>query len=133
MLPVLVQYFVLDRGIQVKMIDMPSISGETADIITNSITTAMIQFELKDKVIGFSADNTNANFGGAHRRGHINVFTKLQTYTGRTDLLGLGCNAHMLHNAVQTAADCLPVDGEQIVCKIYSYFSIHTVRVTQLQ
>jgi len=39
----------------------------------------------------------------------------------------------MLHNAVQTVADCYAVDGEQIVYKIYSYFSIHTVRVTQLE
>lgn len=133
MLPVLVQYFVADKGIQVKMLDMPSIRGETSDIITNSIIQTMAQFALKDKVIGFSADNTNANFGGAHRRGHVNVFTKLRTHTGRADLLGLGCNAHMLHNTVQTAADCLPVDAEQIVCKIYNYFSIHTVRVTQLE
>lgn len=133
MLPVLVQYFLADKGLQVKLITMTSIPGETSDIITNSVTQAIAQFELKTKVIGFSADNTNANFGGARRHGRVNVFTKLQTYTGRSNLLGLGCNAHMLHNTVQTAADCLPVDAEQIVCKIFYYFSMHTVRVTQLQ
>jgi hypothetical protein len=133
MLPVLVQYFVPEKGIQVKMLDMVAIPGETSEIITNTVTEAIDKFTLKDKVIGFSADNTNANFGGARRKGQVNVFTKLQTYTGRPDLLGLGCNAHMLHNTVQTAADCLPVDAQQIVCKIYNYFSVHTVRVTQLE
>lgn len=133
LLPVLGQYFSPKTGIQVKLLDMHSIPGETSDIITKSITDTMDLFDIKEKVIGFSADNTNANFGGARRRGQENVFTKLQTYTGRHDLLGLGCNAHMLHNTVQTAADCLPVDAEQIVCKIYNYFSIYTVRVGTLQ
>jgi hypothetical protein len=132
MLPVLVQYFLPETGIHVKMLAMSTIVGETSDIITKSITDAMERFELDDKVIGFSADNTNANFGGARRRGQENVFTKLRTHTG-IDLLGLGCNAHMLHNTAQNAADSLPVDAEQIVAKLYNYFSIYTVRVAQLE
>jgi hypothetical protein len=132
MLPVMVQYFLPETGIHVKIIDMPSITGETSAIISKCITDAIDFFELKDKVIGFSADNTNANFGGARRRGHENVFTKLRTYTG-TDLLGLGCNAHMLHNTAQTAADSLPIDAEQIVAKLHNYFNIYTVRVAHLE
>lgn len=131
-LPILVQYFLPETGIQVKMLTMLSIVGETSEIITKSITNAMERYELEDKVIGFSADNTNANFGGARRRGQENVFTKLRAHTG-TDLLGLGCNAHMLHNTAQNAADSLPVDAEQIVAKLYNYFSIYTVRVAELE
>jgi len=133
LLPVLVQYFLPRTGIHVKMLDMHSVPGETSDIVTNAMIDTIETFGLRNKVVGFSADNTNANFGGAHRRGRENIFTKLQTYTGRGDLLGLGCNAHMLHNTVQRAADCLPVDAEQIVCKIYNYFSIYTVRVETLK
>jgi hypothetical protein len=39
----------------------------------------------------------------------------------------------MLHNTAQNAADSLPVDAEQIVAKLYNYFSIYTVRVAQLE
>jgi hypothetical protein len=128
MLPIMVQYFLPETGIHVKMLTMQSIVGETSELITKCITDAMERFELEDKVIGFSADNTNANFGGAHRRGKENVFTKLRTHTG-TDLLGLGCNAHMLHNTAQNAADLLPVDAEQVVAKLYNYFSIFALFV----
>ena len=39
----------------------------------------------------------------------------------------------MLHNSIQTAADCLPIDVEVILYKIYKYFDIYTVRTESLK
>ena len=40
---------------------------------------------------------------------------------------------HTLYSAVQAASDCLPIDIEAVVAKIYSYFYIYTVRVEELK
>jgi len=61
--------------------------------------------------------NTNCNFGGVSRRGTNNMFHKLQGKLGK-QLIGVGCAAHIIHNAIQTAADCLPIDIECIIVKI---------------
>lgn len=47
--------------------------------------------------------------------------------------MGVGCAAHIVHNAVHIAADCLPIDVEAIVNKIYCYFHIYTVREERLK
>jgi hypothetical protein len=60
------------------------------------------------------------------------VLTKLRTHTG-TDLLGLGCNAYMLYNTAQNAADSLPVDAQQIVAQLHNYFSIYTFCISELK
>ena len=86
------------------------IPGETSDIVTESVVKTVNMYNLNDKIIALSIDNTNCNFGGARRLGKSITFVKLQSCLNRNDLLGLGCNAHMLHNAMQTASDCLPVD-----------------------
>jgi hypothetical protein len=45
----------------------------------------------------------------------------------------VGCAAHIVHNAMQTAADCLPLDIASTVGKIYQHFHIYTVRVKKLK
>jgi hypothetical protein len=39
----------------------------------------------------------------------------------------------IVHNAVQTAADCLPVDTKSIPGKIYQHFHIYTVYIQILK
>jgi hypothetical protein len=56
-----------------------------------------------EKVIAISADNTNTNFGGRQRKGNINLYYKLQEKTSN-NLTGIGSPAHVVHNAVETAA-----------------------------
>jgi hypothetical protein len=90
------------------------------------------EHKLKDKLIALCADNTNRNFGGAARIGRKNVYRQLEQSIGRS-LIGIGCAAHIVHNAVQTATDCLPIDIEAAVFKIYSYFYLYTVRVESLK
>jgi hypothetical protein len=45
----------------------------------------------------------------------------------------IGCAAHILHSALRTSADILPVDVEAIVNKIFQYFHVYTVRVEELK
>lgn len=80
----------------------------------------------------FCGDNTNCNFGGAARKGQNNIFRKVNDYIGR-ELIGIGCFAHIVHDTVMAASDCLPVDIETVVVKLYSYFYIYAVRVEKLK
>jgi hypothetical protein len=64
--------------------------------------------------------------------GKNNTFTKLKAHLGN-DIEGIGCPAHILHNTIQTAADQLSCDVEQIVMKIFGHFSIYTVRIESLK
>jgi hypothetical protein len=57
-----------------------------------------------------------------------NVFAKLTTSDLKMNIRGLGCAAHILHNALRTSADILLVDVEVIVNKIFKYFYICVYR-----
>jgi hypothetical protein len=45
----------------------------------------------------------------------------------------VGCAACIVHSEVQTSADILPLDIENVVNKIFQYFHICTVRVEELK
>lgn len=47
--------------------------------------------------------------------------------------MDIGCNAHILSNAINTASSSMPIDVEVIVTNIYLYFSRFTVRVASLK
>lgn len=95
--------------------------GETSDIIINYIIKTIDDNNIRNKVAAFCGDNTNCNFGGVSRHGTNNVFHKLQEKLEK-QLIGVGCAAHIIHSAIQTAADCLPIDIKCIIVKIYSFF-----------
>jgi hypothetical protein len=61
------------------------------------------------------------------------VFAKLTTSDLKTNVRGIGCAAHILHNVLRTSADILPIDVEAIVNKIFQYFHIYTVQVEELK
>jgi len=90
----------------VKLLDVLELTGENSVIVTAAITDTLgpDNFSVLQKVVAFSADNTNANFDGAERRGTNNVYAKLKACLGRNELLAISCNAHILHNAMQTGA-----------------------------
>lgn len=50
---------------------------------------------------------------------------------GRDNLIG--CNAHIIHNTLQTAVDCLPIDLDCFAVKAYKYFHFYTVHVKELK
>jgi len=133
LVPTIVRYFNPENGIKNDILEFSNLPGETAKLIHNKIVSILKKIELEEKIISFSGDNnTNTNFGGIARKGKNNVFLKLKN-TLKRNILGLGCCAHVIHNSIQYAADSLPIDIEIIVCKIFGYFHIYTVRVETLK
>lgn len=130
--PIVVRYFVPERGISVKLLDFQSVSGETSEILANHIMSILKKHEIENKVAAFCGDNCNTNFGGVNRRGTNNVYSRLKEGLG-VNIKGIGCSAHIVHNTIQHGVDGLPVEIEAIVVKIYKYFCIYTVRVTNLK
>lgn len=79
----------------------------------------------------FCADNAKVNFGGESRGGENNVYYRLkETFP---HLIGVGCVAHIEHNALKHACDVMPFDVECVIVKVYSHFYRNTVRVTALK
>lgn len=131
LVPLMVRYFNYSNGVQVKVLDFQALLGETADIISSFVLKTLGDFNLESKVVGLCVDNTNTNFGGSLRKGSKNVNYILQNSLKRS-IVGVGCSAHIVNNAIQTAVDSLPVCVESIVQKIYSYFHIYSVREASL-
>nr|CAB3264501.1 Numb protein [Phallusia mammillata] len=132
LVPVVVRYFVPDLGVKVKLLEFKSLGGKTSEILSNYLVSILDQNVLKEKLVGFCADNCNTNFGGVKRKGKNNVFFKVRESLKR-NIIGIGCAAHIVHNCLQHAVDTLPVCVESLVVKMYRYFDIYTVRVTELK
>lgn len=122
--PILVRYSQPYEGVQVKILDLQDQPGETSDIIVNFLAEVLTDNNLTAKVVAFCGDNANVNFGGAARRGLNNVLVKLQSSLEKP-LIGIGCGAHIIHNAIKSAADGLPFDYECIIVKIYFFLYVH--------
>lgn len=132
MMPLVVRYFIPTEGVRVKLLEFGNEKGETSEIIVNMVMKAADKNEISDKIVGFCADNCPTNFGNAERGGSNNVFYHLKQW--KENIIGVGCAAHIVHNALKNACDRMPFfDVECIVVKIYSYFYIHTVRVEALK
>ncbi|CAB3246475.1 unnamed protein product [Arctia plantaginis] len=86
---------------------------------------------LTAKVVASCGDNANVNFGGAARRGTNNVLTKLQSSL-KNSFIGIGCGAHVIHNALKSAADRLSFDYV-IYCEDIFLFYIYTIRAEALK
>uniref|UniRef100_A0A2S2N9H4 HAT C-terminal dimerisation domain-containing protein n=1 Tax=Schizaphis graminum TaxID=13262 RepID=A0A2S2N9H4_SCHGA len=132
MVPVMIRYFIPNEGVKTKILEFDELSGETSLLLTDYISKVLSHWGVLKKVIAFSADNTNSNFGGVNRRGKNNVFYKLKESIN-TNLIGIGCAAHILNNSIQTAADTLPIDIQAVLGKIFQHFYIYTVRVHALK
>lgn len=91
----------------------------------------MQKFKVEKKLISFCADNAPVNFGNVNRSGENNVFAQLKkTYPYLT---GIGCCAHILHNAIKTACKWLSFDIEYVVISIYTHFYRFAVRTETLK
>lgn len=131
MMPVVIRYFIPTIGVRVKLLEFSSEKGETSKIIADLILSSANKNKIGNKIIAYSADNCATNFGSADRSGENNVFFRLKQLN--KNLIGVGCGAHIIHNALKWACDVLPFDIECIVVKIYSHFYIYTVRVEALK
>lgn len=130
--PIVIRYFDQIEGIQLKLLDCVSLPGETSEIVATAVSDTLEKYKLEAKVAAFCADNAPINFGGLQRRGTNNVFSKLKDSVNKP-IIGVGCNAHIVHNTMQTAADLLPIDIESVVIKLYGHFHVYTVRVELLK
>ena len=130
--PIVVRYFLPNRGIVDKIIDFISLPGETSDLLWDMLKEVIQKYNLGNKIIGLCADNTNTNFGGCRRLGKNNVWRKLEAELER-EMIGIGCREHIIHNCLQCAVDCLPIDAECFAVKVYKYFYIYSVRVEELK
>lgn len=129
--PVLVRYFKPLTGVQVKVLHVSSQHGETSAIISNLISTAATEYDIKTKIVGFCGDNAKVNFGGSTRGGQNNVYYHLKAWIPH--LIGIGCTAHIVHNSLKSACEAVPFDVECVVVKIYSHFYLYCVRTRALQ
>lgn len=130
--PVLVRYFIPEEGIKTMVLEFLNVPCETTDQLTEYVWQLVTKWNIEKKVVALSADNTNTNFGGSSRRGKNNVFHKLKSKLNRT-LIGVGCTSHIINNAIQCAADTLPMDVQAVIGKLYQHFYIYTVRVHTLK
>lgn len=131
--PLVVQYFdVRNEGITTKLLEVETTVNETSETISELIINQLRKHDLLSKCVAFGGDNCNTNFGGIERQGVNNVFYKLKQNLN-PNLVGVGCSAHVINNAIHHGCDLLPVDAETIVLKIYNYFSIYTVRTESLK
>ncbi|GFR24032.1 uncharacterized protein TNCT_420791 [Trichonephila clavata] len=97
----------LNKSICITILNAASNRGEISDTNVNYLNQVLTDNNLTTKVVAFCEDNANVNFGGAARRGANNVSTKLQLSLKKS-LIGSG--AHVIHNAIKSAADRLPLD-----------------------
>lgn len=118
---VLARFFIPTVGVRIKMLEYSSQKGENAVIISDLVKNTAEKWGIKKKVTAFSADNCVTNFGSVSRGGKNNANYLLKQW--KLKLIGIGCAAHIVHNALKTACDSLPIDIECFVVKIYSFFS----------
>ena len=83
------------------------------------------------RLTSFCADNAFVNFGNSQLSGQNNVFYRLKQRA--TQLIPVGCPAHILHNAAEKGSDGLTVDIETIVMKIGSHSKRQTSRAMSLK
>jgi hypothetical protein len=111
-----VRYFLPNYGIQDKIIDFISLPDEITDLQCAMLKEVSDKFALQNKIVALYADNTDS--GGCKRLGNNNVWRKLETELKRR-IIGIGCGARIIHNCLQCAVDCLPIDIECFAVKVY--------------
>lgn len=100
MFPVLVRYFLPNSGIQTRLIQFTKAPGDKAEHIFDLLEETWKEFKIQDKIIAFGGDNCPTNFGNINRTGPKNVYRRICDELGE-HIIGVGCLAHMLHNAVK--------------------------------
>ena len=78
------------------------------------------------KLTSFCADNANVNFGARQ-----SVFVELKKLNEH--IVPIGCNCHVLHNALKKFNNALRFDVDVIVIKIFNEFSSSTKSTTELK
>ena len=129
--PVLVRFFDFKLGIQTKILNITNLPGESSEIITNSLIDTISNENINSKVIAYCADNARVNFGNIDHQGENNVLSCLRNRLD-SPIIGIGCGAHILNNAIQYAVGRCPFKIKTFLSQVYVYFSISTIRNQKL-
>ena len=121
--PALVRYFDHKTGVEIKILWLKSLLGETSVIASYYLSDCLTEHGLVGKVFGLCADTMNSNFGGAERKDKNDVFTKLQKNLGHS-LVRVGC-------ADQILSSTTVFEQLLIICLLTSPKYICTSNATQ--
>lgn len=133
MFPVLFRYYLPTDGVKTRLVELKSLPGEKAKQIVNLLQETLEKWGVKDKTICFCADNCPTNFGNVERTGNQNVYYLLKSIINR-HLIGVGCLAHILHNAPKHAFTfVLTHNIDVILSTIYKRFYISTKQTEALK
>lgn len=128
---VIIQFFDWKFGTDCKLLELAALPNENSQTISKYLLETLAKYSLKEKCVSFTGDNTNLNFGGVNRVEGNNILTLLNNSLDQP-IMGVGCPAHILHNAIRHATDLLEIDIESLVMKIFNHFSVYTVRTEKL-
>ncbi|CAF1655930.1 unnamed protein product, partial [Adineta ricciae] len=127
MFPFVINYFTIDRGIVRSVMEVIEQPNETADGIVASLREVLTMNNIDImNMTSIGADNTNVNFGRYH-----SVFALLQS--NFPNLKKGNCFSHVLNNSVKISHQCLAVDVESSLSKLYGHFSSSAKRVEHLK
>lgn len=134
MYPIIARYFLPLEGIKTRLIDFSNLFSEKGKDIFDVLKSSWEKWNIREKISSFCADNCKTNFGNTDREGgKLNVFFRLKEALG-DNLVGVGCTAHILHNAPEDAClNALPFDIQHILVLIYKQFYASTKQTEALK
>ena len=132
MLPVMIRGFDTEESVRTFKLSVKIIPNKKSETIRKKLLGTGKDWKLTEKIVGFCADNCVTNFGMINRNGNNNVFHRLKSELKR-EIVGIGCVAHIVHNAFDSVCSQIPFNIESLVVNIYKYFNIHSVRVEALK
>lgn len=134
MYPVIARYFLPLKGVKTRLIEFSNMYSEKGADIFGVLQACWENWKIKNKIKMFLADNCPTNFGTSDREhGKLNVFTRLKKELG-DNLVGIGCLAHILHNAPDDACSAvLPFDIQNVLVLIYKQFYKSTKQTEALK
>lgn len=134
LLPIFVTFFDRQGGLQHRLLDLVDLNRETGLFVAIAIDETMKRFGIRKKVRAICADNCPTNYGSVNRQGDNNVFAILKDYFGDL-LIGIGCLAHVLNNALKNAAETIKLGGQEfskILALLNRYFEREKGRSAQM-
>ena len=130
--PLVIRFFSAKTRVNVRLLDLKLMPGETSEQIMNKIFWASKRMSWTyNSWHHFVLIMHRWTSEALTRGGKNNVFYHLRER--KTCLIPVGCPAHILHNAAEKGAERLTTGIETIVLKIGSHFKSQTGRTNSLK
>lgn len=126
LLPIFAIFFDRQTELQHRLLNIVELTtGETGEFVAWAIKETIAEYQIpEEKIVAICADNCPTNYGSVKRGGDNNVFAHLRKTFG-DKLIGIGCLAHVLNNALKNAADMIKFKGDtfsKILSLLHCYF-----------